>query len=995
MTRSVSARVGWLFLLAVSTARAADVIFPSPPGPIELTGDSKSPASSAELIFTLPAEQPPEDLAVELTCDKQSPIAPTLIVEANGSLVARMRFKIGETANVRIPRLFLKGGPNTLRFQNTTGIAATDKVLLAAPMIPSHRIVVDPAAASHAAAKPPPRPAVWGEVLYDWKRNTAILWVTVQGEGRRALAEAGVAAEALGLKKPMTLSKTPGHSALASAVQTRFEAEWPLDSLKGGSTPVKIDVACENYSPATAWFQILKPSKETATDNNTQIHAVSLSGKYPQSMAFRTISPAGSFIPPPDSSLTYDRLMNWIEQTRPRDALVMADRAGQTLGQRFGEFLHLLDVDGWIVHDDKGWDPAIEPGGAWDQQLHQRQNLPIHSALQMNVDRRHPPAWIGEGQWSIELAAPNRTVIQGSRVPISAVIATPNTMVKIIQVIGDSEGVPGTILSEQLYNKPEVHFQYNLTVNRPCYVRLMIEARDGRRALTKPFLVDVRPKFADRVVKTWGEPDAFEKPPAPAPGPVQMADKTLPILLGKQSCASLKIPLAPTPEGEGYSLLEIGVDPLGEFDGPHERIEFLLNGKHAGDYKAFNTIHGQAIRHLVPVRIPLGKLAGPGPHTLELRCAAGGDGIALSYAYLLHTALPALAMVDAHSHSKIEEDFSFPLHRTMGYNLISTGHGPFGAAAGKSLQRATELSDAQLTIQIGGERQDYFAGAHASMIFLDAKPEQMFERDSKYFSTLPLALEWNGIMLLNHPYQDSRLTGPGRDPTWGTNDSTNHGFAGWAPRLAQFGMGDYYWRLLTHFEYLNGYSKPGVCNGKQEDNPAPRTRWHEQLSRYVRGERRTPLFAAANTDTKTFQQNEEKTNIGSMYMASMVHSQSIKPQDIEAAFIAGHTTLGGHADVRLLASVSDSAGNVYHPGNHLPGPGVYQVRIEAWSPRELALVRVVGPLGVIVEKKVAGKHVVETLPVESPGAWDWFMVEIRGDAAQTGALSNPFLRTAE
>jgi hypothetical protein len=178
-----------------------------------------------------------------------------------------------------------------------------------------------------------------------------------------------------------------------------------------------------------------------------------------------------------------------------------------------------------------------------------------------------------------------------------------------------------------------------------------------------------------------------------------------------------------------------------------------------------------------------------------------------------------------------------------------------------------------------------------------------------------------------------------------------------------------YWRLVTVVECFNVYGAPSVAAGRNEGGYGPRMRRHEEIGRYVRGERRAPLFAVGNTDTKTFQQETPRPRIGSMNAGTMVHAAAAEPAAIGASPTSGNSVAACPADTRMLVTAEDAEGRLYHPGNRLAGKGPFEVTVEAWAPRDLALVRLVGPRGTIVGRRLQGRHVVEEFAPEGLGPW--------------------------
>ena len=717
-------------------------------------------------------------------------------------------------------------------------------------------------------------------------------------------------------------------------IPVRYEAAWPIDA----AGPTRVTVRAKGYAEAESWFPLRRPGATPALRETAVRVPFQLAPPSPRlEFAFRVFLPEG-LEAPPAGLVDYDGLMAWISSVRGRGGAVYLDRDGTDLRARFGDFVYLTEADGIVARDGKGWDPAVDPGGFWDRMLHQRQRVDLLGPAGPGAMVVSDPGWTLE----VDLAGAGpggiASLVFGESAPLRIRATAPSRITKV-------EWISDTPAQASWSSVPVSHA---VQATRPGYGRVAATAEDGTRAITAPIWIEVRPGARDRVVHR--EAGAF------------------------------------TPPADGFYVVEVGVDP-----GEGKKLEVTLDGKVVGAYRAANTIHGQGIRHVVPFRAGLGRLEKGKPVAIGL----AGDGVRAAYTYVLRTALPALAMTDLHSHSKITEDFSNELHRTMGYDLIMTAHGGFGSrdARKKALERARELSDDGMMILIGGERGDHFGACHVSLGFITQELDAWDARDQKYSSAIALAADWGGVACLNHPSEDSRLGWMRKHYQWGYADPHYHGFAGWAHKEHHYGAGDHYWRLVTIVEYFNGYGAPSIAAGKNEGGYGPRMRWHEEIGRHVRGERRAPLFAVGNTDTKTFQQeDQERLRIGSMYAATMVHAADREPASIGASLMAGNSIAACHADTRMVVSVEDAEGRFYHPGNHLLGKGPFKVSVEAWAPRDLALVRLVGPRGTLTEKPVKGRHVLEEFTLEGLGAWDWFLVELRGDEPRTAAVSNPFLK---
>jgi hypothetical protein len=988
--RNVFLVPGIVALIAAASAAGERIYLEAAPGPVVLDG-----ASAYRLRFGLDASREPGELVFRLERAGMKSGAPSVPVtfSVNGFELSRITVAAHEFYTVRIPRLFLNAGANELVLK----ASGAEPLTLKALEFLTHEVVIGSAPAGPGVR---PQPEVWGEPLYDWENRRVTLWVAVQGRGRRLVEDADVTLEVAGRTLPMTRTGRTGDSALARAAPLRYEATVPLDELRPGASPGRVRVMAEGYRPAEQWFALPRPS-DSAEAPPLRSERVTVRLHRPDrsyELAFLVRRPAGAPAIAAPSDTDYEGLMQWVETLHGQGAVLLLDRRGVDLRERFGDFVYLIDANGLVLRDEHGWDAAVEPEGLWDRMLHQRLRIAA-------CDARPDSAALRDGDITLDLTVDGRrpgeiVSLEFGRTGDLKINVRTRSRVHRVQLISNlnEESLPGQVLREWTYGNHlgahDLKIGMDLPAIRPGYVRAIAEAEDGSRAASGAVFIEVRPSVGDAVVARLGESSLYEAPSSRSPQQAILtrdsAAELLPLALGEPGCRSLQIPFTP-PETASY-ILELGLDPGREFDGDREAIRMSLGGDPVANYRAGYPIHGDRVPHIVPFRVPLGRLVTGQPVTIELACEAGGDGIGLTYAYFIRASMPALAMVDLHSHSKADEDWSNLLHRTMGYNYIATGHGAVpDAQFVAAQQRVRELSDGQLTIQHGGERGDRFGAVHMSLGFIDPPLGGRFPPSSGYGSAIPLGFDTGGIAGMNHPSQDRHLSFLTGDRTWGTADPHFHGFAGWSQYQNALGAGDYFWRLLTHFEYFNGYAAIGVASGDPNSNPVQRMRWHEQIGRYVRGERRMPLWALGNSDTKTFQQ-ESQWHIGNMYMGTMVHAASLRPGDIKAALLAGNATISGHADTRLLVSARDAQGRVYLPGHHLPGDGPYTVRVEAWAPRKLSEVRIVGPRGIVSARSVDGHHIVQEFSVESLGAWDWFLVEVSGPQRGTGAISNPCLQ---
>lgn len=938
-----------------------------------------APAGSFKTSVSFDPGRPLKDLVVafELETDAGGRVE----LHANGRCVTHVRIGPKERCTARIPRLFLRAGANELEVRNPADV----KLALKPLDFPSHRA----SAGKPPAAPPlPPSPEIWGEPEYRWEKGEVALWVAVQGEGKQLLEDATVTSHLRGEAAQMKRVGR-GTSGMASEAPVRYEAVWPLASLRPGANPVEVRVDAKGHASARAWFPLRKTFPSEARRRVASSEGVSVRVPFrlhpeapPREFAFRLFMayPVESELAPGEEPLDYDQLTDWIASIRSRGGAVFLDRQGQDLRTRFDDFVYLLEADGIVVRDEKGWDPAVEPGGFWDKMLHQRQRVGILGtpgslleapedsvAGRLEAHRRgsRVVAWGSSLEVDLAGAGPGETASLEFGEKAELRIKAPSSA--RLELVSDVGGTPAVVASWS-----GAAASYPFQVASPAYFRAIATDEKGGRAVSAPVWLEVRPPVRDRVVHRVNESWVLRG--------------------GEKRSVSF------TPAAGSFHVLEIGVDPGETFAGAEERVEVSLDGRPIGLYRAANTIHGHdgkaPIRHVVPFRVSLGRLEKGKAVTVDLSSPAPDDGIAVSYAYVLRTATPALALVDLHSHSRITENFSSELHRTMGYDLIMTAHGGFPNpdARKRALERARELTDGQMKILIGGERGDHFGACHISLGFVTQDLDRWNARDQKYSSAIALGLDWDGVACLNHPSEDSRLGWQRKHYQWGYADPHYHGFAGWAHKEHHYGAGDHYWRLVTIVEYFNGYGAPSIAAGKNEGGYGPRMRWHEEIGRYVRGERRAPLFAVGNSDTKTFQQETERLRIGSMYAGTMVHAAAADPAAIGASLISGNSVAACHADTRLLVTAEDAEGRLYHPGNRIVGTGPFKVSVEGWAPRDLALVRLVGPRGTIVERALRGRHVLEEFTLESLGPWDWFLVELRGDGPRTGAVSNPFLR---
>ncbi len=936
---------------------------------------SVAPAASFKLPVALDPGREPKDLVVafELETDQGGRVE----VHANGRCVTHVRIGPKERCTARIPRLFLKSGANELEVRNPMDV----KLALKPLDFPSHRV----SSGKPPAAPPvPPTPEIWGEPEYRWEKGEVALWVAVQGEGKALLEDATVVARLRG--EAATMKRVGrGTSGMARDVPARYEAAWPLASLRPGPNPVEVQVDAKGHAPARAWFPLRKPFPSEGKHRAPLSEGVAVRVPFQlqpeaptQEFAFRVFLPDD--VAPPREPMDYDRLVAWIASIRSRGGVVVLDRAGQDLRARFDDYVYLTEADGIVVRDERGWDPAVAPGGFWDKMLRQRQRMAVVGTGGVGEAPEETPegrfeahrrgaAVIADPGLSLELelAGAGPLGLASLEFGEKAEVRVRSPGAAKIELVSDVGG-PASVVASWASPQGTHPFQ----VASPGYFRALATGRDGSRAVSAPVWLEVRPAARDRVVHRVDEPWVLR--------------------------GGAKRSVSFAPAGSGYHVLEVGVDPGTTFAGAEERVEVSLDGRPIGLYRAANTIHGHdgkaPIRHVVPFRVSLGRLEKGKAVSVDLASPAPGDGIAVSYACVLRTATPALALVDLHAHSKITENFSNELHRTMGYDLIMTAHGGFRGrdTRRKALERARELSDGQMKILIGGERGDHFGACHISLGFITQDLDRWDARDQKYSSAIALGLDWDGVACLNHPSEDSRLGWQRKHYQWGYADPHYHGFAGWAHKEHHYGAADHYWRLVTIVEYFNGYGAPSIAAGRNEGGYGPRMRWHEEIGRHVRGERRAPLFAVGNTDTKTFQQETERLRIGSMYAGTMVHAAAAEPAAIGASLISGNSVAACHADTRLLVTAEDAEGRLYHPGNRIVGTGPFKVSVEAWAPRDLALVRLVGPRGTIVERRLKTRHAVEEFRLEGLGPWDWFLVELRGDEPRTAAVSNPFLR---
>jgi hypothetical protein len=121
-----------------------------------------------------------------------------------------------------------------------------------------------------------------------------------------------------------------------------------------------------------------------------------------------------------------------------------------------------------------------------------------------------------------------------------------------------------------------------------------------------------------------------------------------------------------------------------------------------------------------------------------------------------------------------------------------------------------------------------------------------------------------------------------------------------------------------------------------------------------------------------------------------VHASRFDRPAIESATFAGRFTVAGAAHVRLLVSLTDSDGSVYHPGNRILGPGPYRLHVEAWSPVPLTHLRLVEPGGVRESFTIDSQRYFsrDVTLVELPLLY-WFYVLVRGESSRSTAISNP------
>jgi hypothetical protein len=191
--------------------------------------------------------------------------------------------------------------------------------------------------------------------------------------------------------------------------------------------------------------------------------------------------------------------------------------------------------------------------------------------------------------------------------------------------------------------------------------------------------------------------------------------------------------------------------------------------------------------------------------------------------------------------------------------------------------------------------------------------------------------------------------------------------------------------VLTLFELFNGLDGHGRMAGRSEAQTPAEVHWHDELNRYVDGQRNAPVFAVAGSDVKTFFSDQQDG-----YVGNYVEAARFDRPAIESATLAGRLTVAGAAHVRLLLSVTDAEGNIYLPGNRIVGPGPYRLHVEAWCPKPLTHMRIVDPGGVKESFSIdSQKYFVRDVKLDSLPPLYWFYVLVRGDDTRTTAISNP------
>ncbi|MBL8992848.1 MAG: hypothetical protein JNM63_05875, partial [Spirochaetia bacterium] len=415
-----------------------------------------------------------------------------------------------------------------------------------------------------------------------------------------------------------------------------------------------------------------------------------------------------------------------------------------------------------------GFDKSADPGGLWDSLLSQRRRIGTLGTAGTSLLR--VPAEAGEAGMLEGMRMGARSVGEGeSRIEISLSQARSGGQASLVYgekgelqvsaagsfsellVVGEKDGLPGAILANL-----KTSGKYSFEATRPTYFRAVGRTDGVTKAVSAPVFLDVRPAFRERIALSIGQVALFKDPGKGASEKLEYIGKEdfFPITLGAEACREVLIPF--TAKEAGFYYLELGLDPGKQCQGPEEKLEVFLEGKTLGTYRADNPIQGIKVQHLIPFRVPLGKWPAQKAEKIRLVSSAPGDGIGIAYAFVIRGAFPFMALADSHAHSKAEDDFSDKLHRTMGYNYISTAHGqlPDTARRQQALALAEKLTDSQMILQIGGERGDRFGANHVSIAFHQPSFEDYDKRDDNYSSGISLGLQWKGTSIINHPDND-------------------------------------------------------------------------------------------------------------------------------------------------------------------------------------------------------------------------------------------------